>query len=461
MKSNVDNKTKSKITCLTEGPIVSAILIFTIPLFISNIFQQFYNVADSFIISRSLGVDAFAAIGSAGPLNALIPGFGMGASAGFGILISRYYGARDGDGVRRSFFSGFFLCCVLSVALSVVFVPFAGPLLSLSKTPDNLLPDATIYLQILFLGTIITTLYNYLLISVRALGNSMALLGFLIFSSLLNIVLDFFFVMVWGWGIRGAAFATLLAQLIAAILCFLFIIKRVPVLITHGSLADITKKECIAQIQIGIPIGIMNFVIAVGTIFLQMSINKLGSDAVAAFAGVSKIDPFATNFLGSIGTGVGTFVAQNYGAQQYHRIKEGVKKITIIFVVYSIVIGVFMLIFGATIVQAVVGPLTPDIMEMCQIYFAINGPCYLFLCILYTMRNALQGIGLHKATTAVGFSETIMRVFAALLATTSLGFVAVSLASPLAWIASTILLSITYIKSMRTLTLRQKLSQDS
>lgn len=193
-------KASNKSTYLTEGSIVSGILFFAIPLFIGNIFQQFYAVADSFIVSRALGVAAFAAVGSTAPLNALIPGFAMGVSSGFGIMISHYFGAKDGDGVRKNFFSGLFLTCALSITLSIIFVPLTKPLLSLIQTPENLLQDASIYLRILFAGIIVTTLYNYFLVAIRALGNSKTTLFFLIFSSLLNIALDIFFVMLLNWG---------------------------------------------------------------------------------------------------------------------------------------------------------------------------------------------------------------------------------------------------------------------
>lgn len=445
-----------KPTTMTQGKPLKTILLFTLPLLVGNIFQQFYNMADTFIVGRTIGVNALAAVGCTGPLTFLILGFAQGATGGFSVITAQYYGAGDGNGVRRSFLTGLLLSMGVSVVLTAASVPLARTVLGWMNTPQELMADATDYLVVIFWGIAVSMLFNHLSGAIRALGDSRTPLVFLVVACIANIVLDYVLILWFGMGVMGAAVATVAAQLLASTLCILFILKKMPILVRHAHLSQITGEECVRHLRIGIPMGFQASIIAVGAIVLQTALNGLGAVSVAAYTAAGKVDQFATMPLGSLGLGVGTFTAQNYGARRLDRIRAGVLQSTAASVLYSVVMGVVMLLFGDVLVTPFVGRESQQIIQMAQIYLSISGCSYFILSILFNTRCALQGLGLSLAPTFAGVMELVMRSAAALLLARYFGFTGACFAGPLAWLGAAIPLTVTFLKTMRRLTAYQK-----
>lgn len=446
----------AKPTAMTQDKPLRAILLFTLPLLVGNIFQQLYSMADTLIVGRTIGVHALAAVGCTGPLTFLILGFAQGVTGGFSVVTAQHFGAGDGNGVRRSFITGLLLSGGVAVVLTAFSVPLTTAVLAWMDTPQELMAGATDYLMIIFWGIVVSMLFNHLSGSIRALGDSRTPLVFLVIACLANIVLDYTLILGLGMGVAGAAVATVLAQLLASVLCFLYILRKMPILVRHAHLSEVTQAECARQLRIGIPMGFQNSIIAIGAVVLQTALNGLGATAVAAYTAAGKIDQVATMPLGSIGLSVGTFTAQNYGARRLDRIYKGTLQSTAVSIGYSFAIGAVMLLFGDVLVAPFVGQDAVQVIAMAKTYLIINGAGYSILGILFNTRCALQGLGLSLAPTFAGVMELVMRSVAALLLARFFGFTGACFAGVLAYVGAAVPLSITFFKTMRRLTAFQK-----
>ncbi|MDL2323762.1 MATE family efflux transporter [Ruminococcaceae bacterium OttesenSCG-928-A16] len=447
----MQQKANRKMHDFIVGPPLKQILLFALPLLLGNVFQQFYNMADTFIVGRTIGVQALAAVGCTGSLSWLIVGFAQGVTSGFSLKTAQHFGAGDGDGVRKSFINGLFLSGIITVVLTAISVPLTRPMLGWLNTPPELMEDATMYLVIIFWGIGAALLYNHLANSIRALGNGTMPLVFLVVACVANIVLDYIFILYAGMGVAGAAVATVVAQLLASALCFVYIVRRMPVLVRYAHINQINWQGCRQQLAAGLPMGFQNSIIAIGAVVLQVVLNGLGSAAVGAYTAASKVDQFATQPLNSVGVSVGTFAAQNYGAGKMQRIKKGALQSTAVNVAYGVVMGVLLIAFGGQIVTLFVGPGQQEVVALAQTYMGITASCYFILGILFTMRYTLQGIGLSFVPTLAGVIELVMRSAAALVLVRFLGFAGACFANPLAWIGSAIPLSITFFITMKKL----------
>ena len=311
---------------LTEGSPARLILFFTLPLIAGNIFQQLYAFVDTLIVGRFLGVNALAAVGCTGCLMFLMMGFVIGTSAGLSIVTGQRYGARDYSGVRRSAAT----CGIVAVAISIVLTIFgiltARPLLILMETPPEIIDGATSFISIIYAGISLVMLFAMQTNLIRSLGDSRTPTMMLAFGLILNIIFEPLYIIVFGWGIPGAALATVSSQVIANVVCFIYIMKRVPALWTRRSDWRVSKSEIWEHVRIGLPMGFQGSVIAIGAIILQVALNHLGPLAVAAYAAAQKIDTIAVMPMMSFGMAMAAYTAQNYGARKLERIKEGVKK---------------------------------------------------------------------------------------------------------------------------------------
>ena len=241
---------------MTTGNPVKLIITFSIPLLIGNIFQQFYNMADTIIVGRYLGVDALAAVGSTGAMAFLVNGFVIGLTSGFAVLVSQKFGANDEEGVKKSFASSLILSIIMTIVVTVISVSSARPLLTLMNTPDNIMKDSLSYIIIIYAGNIAIIFYNMLASILRSLGDSKTPLYFLIIASILNIILDIVFIVNFHMGVAGAAYATIISQSVSAILCALYIVKKFPILKLKKSHFKIRKRYIQNQLRIGIPIAL-------------------------------------------------------------------------------------------------------------------------------------------------------------------------------------------------------------
>jgi putative MATE family efflux protein len=433
---------------LTVGNPALRILFFTIPLLIGNLFQQFYSMADTFIVGNTIGVEALAAVGCTGSLGFLILGFIFGFTSGATLITSQRFGAGDNEGVGRSFACCIVLSTLMAVVLTVISVIVARPLLVLMQTPAEILEDACLYVVIIFGGAIITTLYNLLASVMRAVGDSRTPLVFLVIACVINIILDYVFILGLGMGVEGAAIATLIAQLISGILCVPVILKKLPMLRLNRASFRLSKKELAEHIKLALPMGFQMSIIAIGVVVLQFALNRLGTQAVAAFTAAQKIDMVVHMPLNSFGATMATYTAQNYGARKLERIKQGVLQCGLMSGGFSIVMGVVFVLFGRFFASLFIGA-NAEAVEMAHTYLTINSACYLLLALLLIFRMTIQGLGDGLAPTVAGVLELVMRAFAAIILTEFFGFPGLCFASPLAWLGAVITVGIAFALDMK------------
>jgi putative MATE family efflux protein len=434
---------------LTVGTPWRVILLFTVPLLIGNIVQQMYHVIDAVVVGQSLGVNSLAAVGVTGSLLFLFIGFAWGMTSGFAIPTAQAYGGGNYAAVRRSVAAGTILTAGISLLLTVSAPFLAEPLLRLMRTPTELLPEATTFAVISFLGAASTMFFNYLSAIIRAIGDARTPLIFLIVSCVLNIALVVLFVSIMGHGVGGAAFATVLAQLGAVIGCFWYLKAKLPVLHVERKDWKVSYQELSHHLRIGVPMGFQASIIAIGTVVVQVKLNEMGSEAVAAYTAATRVDGLAVAFLASLGLAVSTFVAQNYGARQFGRIRQGVRQSLVMATIGSIVLAVTLIAAGSPIVRMFVGDAAENVVSMAHWYLVVNGVLYFTLGLLFVLRGALQGLGRTFVPMMTGVTELVGRVGAAIILGSYFGFSGIVWGNPIAWIAAVVLLWPAWRRALR------------
>jgi len=434
---------------MTEGSPAKLIVLFTIPLVLGNIFQQLYSIADTLIVGRILGINALAAVGCTASVSSLFLGFVMGITSGLSIITAQRFGAKDYEGVRRSVAVSIWISLVVTVILTVISVSFARKILELMKTPPEIIEQAYEYIVVIFIGIGATMLFNLLSNIIRALGDSKRPLIFLVISSILSIVLDYVFILVWQTGVAGAAWATVIAQLVAGLLCLGYIRKTLPILQMKREDFKISRFELHQHLRVALPIGLQQIIISIGSVILQFALNGLGALSVAAFTAAQKIDQIAGQLMNSFGMTMVTFTAQNYGAGQVERIRKGVLQCSIISVSISIIMGLINIFAGHQLASVFVGQEATEVLRLVQIYFMTNSVLYPVLALLFIFRYTIQGLGRAVMPTVAGIMEFLMRTIAALFLTAKIGFMGACLASPLAWIGAGIVVVIDYFRVVK------------
>lgn len=441
---------------LTRGNPAKLILSFTIPLLIGNIFQQLYSMADTIIVGRTIGVNALAAVGATGSLSFLIIGFAQGLTTGFSVLTAQRFGAGDYAGVRRSAAVGILLSGMITILLTAVSVAGIRPLLEGMKTPANIIDDAYRYISVIFWGIIAAMLFNLLSNLIRALGDSKTPLLFLVIACLLNIALDFLFILVFRMGVAGAAWATVISQLVSGLLCLVYIAKRLPVLHIRREDWRLSRREVASHLKVGLPMAFQSSIIAIGAMILQSALNQLGSVAVAAFTAAQKLDTLIIQPLMSFGITMATYAAQNYGAGNLARIRKGVRQCSIMSVAISVLGGLLVILAGRPLVRVFVGNGQPEVVDLAQVYLVINGACYCILALLFIYRYTLQGLGKSLVPTVAGVMELVMRTLAAVFLAQLIGFAGVSWANPIAWAGAVLPLGAAYFVLIARLEKKRK-----
>ena len=434
---------------MTSGSPTRLILAFTIPLLIGNLFQQFYNMADTFIVGRTINQDALAAVGCTSGLVFFIIGFVTGFTSGACIVTSQRFGRGDMEGVRRSFTTGVILSIGMTVVLTAVSVLLAKPILTLLHTPEKIYDDAYRYVIVIFWGIAASVLFNFFSNVMRAVGNSRTPLIFLAIACVINIVLDYALILIFHMGVAGAAVATVIAQVISGLLCIPYILKKLPVLKPTRQDWRISSHDLRRHIRLALPMGFQQSIIAIGSLVLQFALNNLGTTAVAAYTAASKIDSVGMMPVSSFGITMATYVAQNYGASEYHRIRQGLRNCALITVGLSLAIGAIFVFAGQYLAAIFVTDAAA--IEKAHTYLMINGPAYFILALLFVFRYSLQGLGQSFVPTLAGVMELVMRAFAALVLAAPFGFTGVCFANPLAWLGSCIPLTISLILTLRRL----------
>lgn len=429
---------------MTVGNPAKVIFNFTVPIFLGNVFQQFYSMADTIIVGKFVGTKALAAVGSTGTIMFLIITSLIGMTAGFTVMTAQRFGAGDMKGMRKTVAMASVLSGVISIVITIISMSGMRWLLTFMHTPEDIFADAYQYIMIICAGIVAQVLYNLLSSILRALGNSKVPLYFLILAALLNVVLDLVFIIVFHMGAAGAAYATVISQAISGLLCFLYIVKAVPVLHMHKDDWQMDWKMAGIQLRIGLPMAFQYSITAIGTMMVQSALNVLGSTMVAAFTAASKIEQLVSQAFVAMGTTLSTYSAQNVGAGKVQRIRQGFKAATLISFVYAVITGVVIAFVGKYLtILFLSGDLT-QILDSVDLYLKCAGVFFIPLAIVNLYRNGIQGMGFGLLPMMAGIAELLGRGVTAIAASHYKSYFGICMASPVAWILASALLIVMY-----------------
>ena len=423
---------------MTEGKPYRLILTFMIPVLFGGLFQNFYNIVDSMIVGRYIGVEALASVGSTTHLIFFVNGWIMGMTSGFAIMISQRYGAKDEKGLKHYVAMSVWLCVIMSVVLTIALLIFNEKLLRLVNTPADIFGMTKGYVTIMFAGIPVTIVYNMLSAIARALGDSKTPLYFLVISSVLNVGLDLLFVAVLHIGVEGAALATVLAQCVAAVLCLFYVWKKYEIIHFQKEHSHWNGQSVWKLMQMGVPMGLQFSITAIGGLIVQSSLNMLGATYIAAYSAANKIQNLVLQAFPSLGSAVATYVGQNYGAGRIDRIKRGVKTSVILCGSYSLIVMIAAYFFLAPAVQIFVDDPTGQIQEISRQMFQICLWFYFPLGLIFIYRNALQGLGNGIVPMLGGVFELLARAVAIAVLFQPLQFVGICITDPAAWVSALI-----------------------
>ena len=411
---------------MTSGSPLKLILSFAVPLLLGMLFQQFYSMVDTIIVGKSLGVDQLAGVGSTGAINFMIIGFCNGVCSGFAIPIAQSFGAKDYKRLRKFVANAAWLSIAFAAVMTVVVCVLCRQILSWMDTPENIFEYAYSYIFIIFLGIPATYLYNLLSGIIRSLGDSRTPVIFLVISAMLNILFDLLAILVLHMGVAGAAWATVLSQLISGILCFLYMRKQY----------DILKFEKDEMKFVGLQYSIT----AIGSVILQTAVNSLGSQAVAAVTAAGRISGFSCCPFDALGSTMATYAGQNVGAGKLDRVGKGLKSASFIGGIYAIIAFFVLSLFGRQIALLFVSADEIAILDHVKQFLVFNTAFYIPLCLVNTVRFCIQGMGYSRLAILAGVCEMVGRIIASLVLVPLIGFVGICIASPIAWIMADLFL---------------------
>ena len=441
---------------LTQGNPLKLILLFMLPMFIGNVFQQLYNFTDALIIGRVIGIKSLAAVGVSAPLIFLVISFIFASTQGFTIVTAQRFGAKDYENVRKSLTSSIILSFFMTLILTLCAAPFTEKLLIWLRTPSDIMPEATQYLFIMIVGIFATVYYNLSSNIIRALGNSKTPLYFLIFSVILNIFFDILFVVKFHWGIQGAGWATVISQAISTICCVTYMFMKFPILHLKKSDWVLSANFLYEHIRIGFPMGFQMSILTLGMIAVQYVLNALGSTAVAAFTTAMRVDQMFSQSLLALAATMSVYTAQNFGAKKMSRIREGVKASMLIAAVICTVSFILIKLFGSDIIALFMTQPDPEVMRLAVLYLDIIVSFFIFLAVLFIFIHILQGMGSVIAPLLSGVTELIARASFAFIFGYYFGFVGICTATPAAWISGALVLYISYKISLFKIAKRVK-----
>ncbi len=425
---------------MTNGGIMKNIVKFCLPLMLGNLFQQFYNMADIIIVGQFVGKTALSAVGSVGSLNFLVIGSVIGLCTGFTVPVAQRFGAQDYRSLKKYIANIIYTTGVLAVIITVAAVLLTHPLLRVLNTPTDIYEDAYNYIVIIFAGIGATMLYNILASLVRALGDSKSPLYLLVFSSILNIALDVLLITRFNMGVRGAAVATVFAQLVSGALCFIYIKKKFPVLhITKDTWAvdfEYIKK----LVSNGIPLALQFSITAIGSVLLQSCVNGLGADAIAAVTIGGKTQLMIVLPSETIGATMTVFCGQNLGAGKIDRIKKGVSRGVVLAGGYTVIGFLVARFLGPYISLLFISGGEATVIGLAQQFINMGSYFYFILSLLFLFRNSIQGLGYSSVAMIAGAFELVARSVMGFGFVNTLGYSAACVANPVAWIAADIFL---------------------
>ena len=443
---------------LTKGNITKLLFAFAIPVLIGCILQLTYSLVDTRIVGSALGENALAAVGATSSLSSLLIGFLQGLTNGFAVIAAQFFGAQDFKGLKRCVAASLSLGCAIAVFITAAALIFLHPLLMLLNTPADVIDLSGDYISIIFAGLIISMLYNVCSALLRAIGDSITPLIFLAVSVVLNIFLDLLCIFPLAMGVRGAAAATVISQLIAMLACFFYMIKRYEILRLHredfhGISGELTKD----LLSCGLSMGFMSSLVNLGTVALQTSINTLGTDIIVAHTAARKISELFMLIFSVFGTTMATFCGQNLGAGEIRRIREGIKKSVLYSWIWCLGVIVVTWLASPDLIYLVTGSSNPVVIKNAVAYLRFDTLFYFVTALICVIRNAMQGIGDHITPLVSSSLELVGKVVFALIFVPLLGYRGVILAEPVSWFIMVVPL---LIQICRTPILKEEKSAD-
>ena len=431
---------------MTKGQPVKLLLFFALPLMLGSLFQQMYTMVDTIIVGQGVGINALASLGAADWLNWMFVGFVTGLTQGFSIIFAQLYGAGDIKRLKKAIGNSIMLTAIAALVFTAAGELTITPILKLLDTPTDIFAGAEQYLRVMLGGVTVSLMYNLEAALLRALGDSRTPLMAMVTAAIVNVLLDLLFVLVFKWGIIGAASATIIAQGVSFLYC-LIAIRKIDIVRLERKDIGIHAQMSGKLLIVGVPIIFQNTVISVGGMILQSVINSYGFLFVAGFTAANKMYGLLETAATSFGFAITTYTAQNLGAGDFKRIKKGMRCAVIMALLTSVVVSLIMLIFGKPILRLFISSETGQVDEVLAIAYHYLSIMSYFLAVLYALhsyRSALQGLGNTVIPMMSGIAEFVMRTTAALLLPRLIGQEGVFYAEILAWTAAAILLVTAY-----------------
>lgn len=435
---------------LTRGSIYKSIILYAIPIIIGNSVQQLYNFFDMLIVGRIIGLDALAACGATGPIFFLVFGFIFASTQGFTIVTAHKFGEKNFDLIKKSYAISTILSVIIAIAVTAL-IPLSYRILNFLHTPAEILELAHTYMYIIVAGTLPLILYNLLACIMRALGDSKTPLYFLIISSVINLCLDLFFILGFDMGIAGAAYATVVAWTVSDILCYIYIHRRFPELRLSIDDFRFSMDFLYRHVKIGLPMGFQLCIISLCTLVLQSGINRLGTNAVAAFATAIIVDQIFSQLYIALGSVMSVFTAQNYGACNYERITEGVKKGFILNIGITLFLAALIILFSKPLIEVFIENNNLSIIRLAQETLYVYVIFYIFFGMIMVLKNTLLGLGLAKYPLISSFFELGIRYFIIDLLLERFGYIGVCSIMPIGWIVGFSIMFGAYLYEKRRL----------
>lgn len=438
---------------MTSGASFPLILNFTLPLLLGNLLQQTYSLMDAAMVGKYLGINALASVGASTSVVFLILGFCTGCCSGFSIPVAQKFGARDYVTMRRFISVSLKISGVMSVALAIITSLLCAFILRTMQTPENIFDGAYTYLLITFIGIPSIFFYNLLSGIIRALGDSKTPFWFLLLSSVLNIILDLFCIIVLGWGVAGAAIATVFSQGVSSVLCYIYMNRKYEILKATPSERRFRSDIARQLLGIGVPMGLQFSITAIGSIMLQSANNALGTACVAAFTAAMRIKMFFMCALDSLGIAMATYSGQNYGAGKPIRIWQGIKSSYVMMLVYVAAINIIIWCFAEKFALLFIDPSETEVIKDTALFLHINLSFFPLLGSLIILRYTIQGAGYTKLAMFSGVSEMVARIMVSLVVVPLFGYLGVCYGDPTAWLFANLFLTPAFIYVYRQLKL--------
>lgn len=432
---------------LTKGKPIRLILLFAVPLFVGQLFQLFYSLADTRIVGQTLGDEALAAVGATTTLSDMLLSFLNGLTNGFAIVIATCFGAKDERQMKKAMGGTILLGSCCAVVLSGLCLLNMSGLLKLLNISPELFAAARGYIGIVIAGLLAATLYNICAAMLRAIGDSFTPLLFLILAAFLNIAMDYGFILCLHTGVEGAAYATVIAQAVSAFLCFLYMRRKYPQLTLKKEDFKPDMILCKKLFGAGLSMGFMTSLVGIGTMALQTSINTFGTDIIVAHTAARKISSIYMLPFSVMGTTLATYCGQNLGAGKYSRIRQGIRDTVLVTFVWCTGVIISAYTVAPWLIRTVTATQKKDIIDTASLYLRVNTPFYYVPTVICLFRNSMQGFGDNRTPVISSSLEMIGKVLIALLLAPAIGYYGIIVAEPIVWFIMVIPLVVNMVRS--------------